>query len=297
MTAQNTAAAAGHWQLGGDLSVTRMGFGAMRLPAWPFGRMPSRDEAIAVLNRAVELGVNHIDTAAFYATDGVSANELIRAALHPYPENLVIVTKVGPVHGEQGAITGDLSEMRPGHHPDELRRAVEANLTSLGVDRLDLVNLRLGGMEGPATDGLAAPFEALAAMREEGLIRHLGISNVTAPLLDEARRIAPVASVQNLFNIQQRDDAKMVDLAAEQGVSYVPFFPLGGRGLAENPAIRAVARRHDATVSQIGLAWLLARSPAILLIPGTSSVEHLEQNVAAAGLTLTEDDLASLEQV
>jgi len=297
MTTQITAADAGNWLLGGDLSIARMGFGAMRLPAWPQGSKPSREQAHAVLRRAVELGVNHLDTAAFYSTDGVSSNVLIREALHPYPDGLVIVTKVGPVYGPEGAITGPMSDMRPGHHPDELRRAVETNLTELGVTQLDLVNLRVGGADGTFDDPIGPVFEVLAALREEGLIRHLGVSNVTPKAFAEAQKIAPVASVQNWFNIERQDDAEFVDLAAEQGVSYVPFFPLGGFELAANEAMRAVAARHGATVAQVSLAWLLARSPSILLIPGTGSAEHLEQNVAAAGLKLTEEDLASLETV
>ncbi|HWC80964.1 MAG TPA: oxidoreductase [Pseudonocardiaceae bacterium] len=297
MTTDISATAAGYWQLGGDLPVTRMGFGTMRLPNWPFGPHTDPEQAIAVLRRAVELGVNHIDTAAFYAHEGMTANQLIRQALHPYPEELVIVTKVGPLYGEAGAITGPMDEMREGLHPDELRRAVEANLGDLGVDRLDMVNLRVGGRGGPSDEPVGPAFEALAALREEGLIRHLGISNVAPDRLAEAQRIAPVASVQNMFNISDRGDAHMLDLATEQGVCYVPYFPLGGHNLIDNPVVAEVAARHGATVAQISLAWLLHRSPAILLIPGTSSIEHLEQNIAAAGLKLTEEDLASLEQV
>lgn len=296
----NTVAAAGTHLLGGDLPVTRMGFGTMRLPAWPAGAQPSREQAIAVLRRAVELGVTHLDTAAFYATrtdtGELSANELIHAALHPYPAGLVIGTKVGPVFGPDADIVGPMDTMRPGHRPDELRKAVEANLTQLGVDRLDLVNLRVGEME-PATKSLGAAFEALAALREEGLIRHLGVSNITPPLLAEAQAIAPVASVQNMFNIQHRQDDELVDRTAADGLGYVPFFPLGGDGLLDDPAIRAVAARHRASATQVALAWLLARSPTILLIPGTSSVDHLEQNIAAGNLAFTADDLAELDKV
>ncbi|HEX3792651.1 MAG TPA: oxidoreductase [Pseudonocardiaceae bacterium] len=289
MTTNITAAAAGSWLLGGDLPVHRIGYGTMRLPAWPAGNQPDREQALAVLRRAVELGVNHIDTAAFYARDGVSANELIKAALHPYPAGLVLVTKVGPRFGPDGAVESGLSL-------DQLRAAVETNLTELGVDRLDLVNLRVGGLE-PTEQPIGAAFEALATLRAEGLIRHLGISNVAEAQLDEALAIAPVASVQNMFNIEQRADSALVDRCAAEGISYVPYFPVGGFQLVNDPALAAVAARHGVTPPQVALAWLLARSPSILLIAGTSSVTHLEENVAAGGLTLTETDLTELDSV
>jgi aryl-alcohol dehydrogenase-like predicted oxidoreductase len=291
MTIQsNGAGAAGYWQLGGDLPVARLGYGAMQL-AGPgaFGPPADRDAAIAVLRRAVELGVNHIDTSDYYGPYVV--NELIRTALHPYPEDLVLVTKVGARRDTDGGFL-------PADSPPELRQAVHDNLTRLGRDRLDLVNLRLGGLAGPQEESLAERFGVLAGLREQGLIRHLGVSNVTPAQLTEARQIAPVACVQNYFNITKRDDAPMVEACTTAGIGYVPFFPLGGSfAQVAGQRVDAVAQRHEATASQVALAWLLARSPALLLIPGTSQVAHLEQNVAAAGLTLTEQDLAELDDL
>ncbi|MDR8409648.1 oxidoreductase [Nonomuraea sp. 3-1Str] len=279
------------WALGGDLSVARIGYGAMKLTGWPRGERPGRETALAVLRRAVELGVNHIDTSHYYARDGVAANELIREALHPYPDDLVIVTKVGAlVEGSDIALP---AERKNGLTPDGLRRGVEANLRSLGVDRLDVVNLRMGDLDRSGTP-LAAPLETLLALREEGLIRHLGVSNVTAAELAEARAIAPIACVQNLYNLSQRDDDPLVDACAEAGIAYVPFFPVGGFQPITAERLDAVAARHRATVPQVALAWLLARSPNVLPIPGTGSLEHLEENVAAGALKLGADDLAEL---
>ncbi|MFI6791219.1 oxidoreductase [Nonomuraea sp. NPDC050383] len=279
------------WALGGDLSVARIGYGAMKLTGWPRGERPGRETALAVLRRAVELGVNHIDTSHYYARDGVAANELIREALHPYPDDLVIVTKVGAlVEGSDIALP---AERKNGLTPDGLRRGVEANLRSLGVDRLDVVNLRMGDLDRAGTP-LAAPLETLLALREEGLIRHLGVSNVTAAELAEARAIAPIACVQNLYNLSQRDDDPLVDACADAGIAYVPFFPVGGFQPITAERLDAVAARHRATVPQVALAWLLARSPNVLPIPGTGSLEHLEENVAAGALKLGADDLAEL---
>jgi pyridoxine 4-dehydrogenase len=276
----------GQWLLGGDLPVARIGYGAMQL-AGPgvFGPPADRDGALAVLRRAVELGVNHIDTSDFYGPYVV--NELIREALHPYPENLVLVTKVGARRDGEGA-------WLPASSPDELRRAVHDNLDRLGVDTIDLVNLRLAAQSGPEEGSLAERFEALAALREEGLIRHLGVSNATLKQVEEAQAIAPVGQVQNLFNITARDDADVVDAAAARGIAYVPFFPLGGFQPVQAEVLDRVAARHGALPAQIALAWLLARSPSILLIPGTKSIAHLEQNLAAGDLRLTDDDLAEL---
>ncbi|MDX3224968.1 oxidoreductase [Streptomyces sp. ME19-01-6] len=276
------------FRLGGDLTIDRFGFGAMRLPTNDF-HGPARDSETghAVLRRAVELGVNHIDTADFYRSgDGsVRANALIREALHPYREGLVIATKVGPVFGPEGPYQADAGD---------LRALVEDNLTSLGVDRLDLVYLRIGMMEPPHGESLAARFEALAALREEGLIRHLGLSNIDADHLAEARAIAPVAAVQNQFNVARRDDTDLLAVCEEAGIAFVPFFPLGGgRDLADD-RLAKVAARHGATVAQTGLAWLLASSPVTLAIPGTGSVAHLEENLAARAITLTDHDLADL---
>ncbi|MCO6004790.1 oxidoreductase [Actinoallomurus purpureus] len=279
------------WALGGDLSVARVGYGAMKLTGWPSGDRPGRETALAVLRRAVELGVNHIDTSHYYARDGVAANELIREALHPYPDDLVIVTKVGAlVEGSDIALP---AAEKTGLTPDGLRRGVEANLRSLGVDRLNVVNLRMGDLDRSETP-LAPPLETLLALREEGLIRHLGVSNVTAAEFEQARTIAPIACVQNLYNVSQRDDDPMVDACAEAGIAYVPFFPVGGFQPITAGRLEAVAARHRATVPQVALAWLLARSPNILLIPGTGSLDHLEENIAAAALTLSPEDLAEL---
>lgn len=289
MKSTNARAATRAFRLGGDLEIDRLGFGAMRLPTAGF-RGPPRDPAVgrAVLRRAVELGVNHIDTAGFYTSDDgtVRANTLIREALHPYPRGLVIATKVGPAFRRNGHAQLPAAG---------LRAAVEADLATLGVDRLDLVYLRIGRMEVPHGESIAERFEALAALREEGLIRHLGLSNVDAVQLAEARAIAPVAAVQNHFHIANRDDVDVLDACAADGIAFAPFFPLGG-GMTdiENARLARVAARHGATVSQIALAWLLALSPVTLAIPGTGSLAHLEENLAARSVTLGPDDLAEL---
>ncbi|MER7427559.1 oxidoreductase [Nonomuraea rubra] len=285
--------ATARWALGGDLSVARIGYGAMKLTGWPRGDRPSRDTALAVLRRAVEVGVDHIDTSHYYARDGVAANELIREALHPYPDGLVIVTKVGAL--VEGSDIDLPASGKTGLTPDGLRRGVEANLRSLGVDRLDVVNLRMGDLDRGGTS-LAAPLETLLALREEGLIRHLGVSNVTAAEFAEARKIAPIACVQNLYNLTRREDDPLVDACAEAGIAYVPFFPVGGFQPLTAARLDAVAARHGATVPQVALAWLLARSPNILLIPGTGSPAHLEENVAAGTLELTPADLVDLTE-
>ncbi|MFD8379145.1 oxidoreductase [Streptomyces sp. NPDC059679] len=277
------------FRFGGDLDVNRMGFGAMRLPskAGMFGPARDPEAGRAVLRRAVELGVDHIDTADFYfSADGaVRANTLIRETLFPYPSNLVIATKVGHIVREDGFTQGTAADMRP---------LVEANLESLGLDCLDLVYLRIGAMSPPHDESLAARFEALAALREEGLIRHLGISNVNADHLAEARAIAPVVAVQNHYHAAQRADADLLAACEEAGIAFVPFFPMGGGRELDDERLAEVAGRHDATVAQIGLAWLLASSPVTLAIPGTGSLPHLEENMAAAAITLTEEDLAYL---
>ncbi|WP_435840468.1 aldo/keto reductase [Streptomyces bobili] len=256
-------------------------------------RGPARDPETGrtVLRRAVELGVDHIDTAAFYTSgDGtVRANALIREALRPYPAGLVIATKVGPTRTPDGALTETTD-------PAGLRRLVEENLETLGVDRLDLVHLRIGGLTPPPHgESVAARFEALAALREEGLIRHLGLSNVDAGHLAEARAIAPVAAVQNHFHAAHREDTNLLSACERAGIAYVPYFPLGG-GITDigGDRIAKVAARHGATVPQIALAWLLAASPTTLAIPGTGSLTHLEENIAAGSITLTGEDLADL---
>ncbi|MBA0263966.1 oxidoreductase [Stenotrophomonas maltophilia] len=278
------------FRLGGDLSINRLGFGAMRLPCNGF-RGPARDPETgrAVLRSAVELGVNLIDTAEFYqSTDGaVKANALIREALHPYPSNLVIATKVGVVFNSDGS-------HRPATGAD-MRKLVEENLASLGVNRLDVVYLRIGEMTVPHGESLAERFEALAALREEGLIRHLGISNVDIGHLNEARAIAPIVAVQNNFHIAKREDRSLLQACEEAGIAFCPFFPLGGgMGEIDDGRLTRVAKRHGATPTQVALAWLLASSPVMLAIPGTGSVQHLEENVAAGGIRLTDEDHAEL---
>jgi pyridoxine 4-dehydrogenase len=281
------------WALGGDLDVGRIGYGAMKLTGWPRGDRPDRDTALAILRRAVARGVNHIDTSNYYARDGVSANDLIRSALHPYPDDLVIVTKVAAlVEGPDIALP---ASERHGLTPDGLRRGVEANLRSLGVDRLDVVNLRVDG-RGQADGAIAGSLETLLAMREESLIRHIGVSNVTAAQFDQARAAGPIACVQNAYNVSRRDDDALVDVCAEAGIAYVPFFPVGGFQPLAVAGLTKVAARHGMTVHQVALAWLLARSANILAIPGTGSLGHLEENIAAACISLGPADLADLDE-
>jgi aryl-alcohol dehydrogenase-like predicted oxidoreductase len=274
----------------GDLTINRLGFGAMRLSTNGF-QGPPRDPEVsrAVLRRAVELGVNHIDTAAFYQSrDGsVRANTLIREALSPYPSNLVIATKVGPVLGPTGPTQGTAAD---------LRAAVEDNLKALGLERLDLVYLRIGMMGPPHGESLAKRFEVLAALREEGLIRHLGLSNVDTAHLTEARAIAPVVAVQNHFHIARCDEVAILDACMADSIAFAPFFPLGGgRTDLNDDGLARVAARHETTVSQIALAWLLALSHVTLAIPGTGSLAHLEENIAVGSITLTAEDLADLQ--
>ena len=276
----------------GDRHVTRVGYGAMQL-AGPgvFGPPRNHDAAVAVLRAAVEAGVDHIDTSDFYGPRVV--NQLIREALAPYPESLTIVTKVGATRG--GDASWDLAAS-----PDQLRRAVEDNLRNLALDVLDVVNFRvmLGtDGHGPAEGSIAEPFAALARMRDEGLIRHLGISNATAAQVAEARTIAPIVCVQNQYNLAHREDDALVDTLAADGVAFVPFFPLGGFSPLQSDALSGVAARLGATPMQVALAWLLRRSPNILLIPGTSSVAHLRENLAAAELDLLGDALAELDAI
>ncbi|OLE23938.1 MAG: oxidoreductase [Actinobacteria bacterium 13_1_20CM_3_71_11] len=273
----------------GDLDLTRVGYGAMQL-AGPgvFGPPKDRDAAIAVLRAAVELGIRHIDTADFYGP--YVTNELIREALAPYPDDLHIVTKVGARRDD----TGGWLHART---PAELTAQVHDNLRRLGLDALDVVNLRVGGTEAPEPGSIAEQFAALAQLRERGLIRHLGLSTVTADQLAEAQAIAPVVCVQNLYNLARREDDDLVDLTARQGIAYVPYFPLGGFSPLQSHALDAVAKRLDATPMAVALAWLLRRSPNILLIPGTSSVAHLRENVASAALDLPADAVADLDAI
>jgi len=273
----------------GDLEMTRVGYGAMQL-AGPgvFGPPKDRDAAIAVLREAVSIGITHIDTADYYGP--YVTNEIIKEALYPYPETLHIVTKVGARRDENGG----WPEART---PAELREQVHDNLRRLGLDALDVVNLRMGGMEGPEPGSIAEQFTALAELRDQGLIRHLGLSTVNAEQLAEAQSIAPVVCVQNLYNIARRQDDDFVDDTARQGIAFVPYFPLGGFSPLQSQELESVAERLGATPMAVALAWLLQRSPNILLIPGTSSVQHLRENVAATGLQLPADALAELDTI
>jgi hypothetical protein len=279
-------AAAGTFRLG-DREVNRMGYGAMQL-AGPgvFGPPKDRPAALAVLRAAVAGGVDHIDTSDFYGPHVV--NQIIREALHPYPDDLVIVTKVGAVRGSDASWIPALA-------PADLEAGVHDNLRNLGVEALDVVNLRVGGLHGPEERSIAPQFAALAELRRKGLIRHLGLSNVTLAQLDEAQRIAPVVCVQNHYNIVHRDDDAMIDALVERGIAYVPFFPLGGFSPIQSSRLEGVAARLGATPMQVALAWLLQRSPNILLIPGTSSLAHLRENLAAANLALSAETAAELD--
>ncbi|MGA5067293.1 aldo/keto reductase [Streptomyces exfoliatus] len=287
------------WTLGGDLTVNRLGFGAMRLPQYGPALIPDavpmeRDRAIAVLRKAVELGVNHIDTAAFYFSSLRSANELINSALGgPYPDDLVIATKVGPARD----ISGEWSEHA--RTPAALRPQVEENLRQLGRDHLDVVNLRVLG-----EDSIAERFGALSELRDAGLIRHLGLSNITPAHLAEAQAIAPVVCVQNMYGIGVRPEyADFVRLCGEQGIAFVPFYAIAAAGretgatAPESEEVLAVARAHDATPAQIRIAWTLHQGPHLLAIPGTGNPDHLAANVAAGDLRLTPDELALLDRV
>jgi aryl-alcohol dehydrogenase-like predicted oxidoreductase len=282
-------AAAGTWQLG-DLTVNRLGFGAMRLTGdlpMSSGTPSDRERSITVLRRAAELGVNHVDTAAFYFSALRSANELINTALAPYRDDLVIVTKVGPGRDPWGEWYSA--------RPDQLRGQVEENLRQLGRDHLDVVNLRRMSQES-----IAEHFGALAELRDAGLIRHLGISNVSLPHLAEALAIAPVVCVQNRYSVDERAHDEVLRACAERSIAFVPYFTVaggrqagGGRG-PDSPELLAVAGRHGATPAQLRIAWALHQAPSVLVIPGTGDPDHLAQNVAAAGIRLSQADLDQL---
>jgi pyridoxine 4-dehydrogenase len=283
-----TAEKSGRYLLG-DRSVNRLGYGAMQL-AGPhvMGPPADRDAAIAVLRRAVELGVDHIDTSDYYGPH--VTNEIIREALHPYPDELTIVTKVGARRTPEGDWPEALT-------PEELRQAVHDNLDHLGVDVLDVVNLRLPGFAAPVERSLAEPFEALVELQQQGLIRHLGVSNVTTQMFAEAQAIARVVCVQNHYNLVHRDDDPLIDALAREDIAYVPFFPLGGFTPIQSAALQTVARRLETTPMEVALAWLLARSPNLVLIPGTSSIAHLEQNLESGARVLGPIELEELDQI
>lgn len=279
----------GTFALTSDLIVTRMGYGAMQL-AGPgvFGPPRDRDEAIAVLREVVDRGITHIDTSDYYGP--FITNEIIKEALHPYPASLHIVTKVGARRDANGG----WPEARS---PEELRRAVHENLDHLGLDVLDVVNLRLGGFQSAEGGSLAEPYEALVALQEEGLIKHLGLSTVNAEQISEAQSIAPIVCVSNFYNVAHRDDDELVGAMAAQGIGYVPYFPLGGFSPLQSEELATVATRLGTSAHAVALAWLLHRSPNILLIPGTSTRAHLRENIAGASVVLSEDDLAELDLI
>ncbi len=281
--------ASGTYQLG-EWTVRRMGYGAMRLSGkMIYGPPDDPAHAAKVLRTAVANGVNHIDTSDYYGPH--HTNKLIREALFPYPKDLVLVTKIGNRRAEDKSWPVALSR-------DEIISGVHDNLRHLGLDALHVVNLRVGGPNGPVkTQSVAEPFTVLAELQQQGLIRHLGISNCTPQQMAEAQAIAPVVCVQNSYNVAQRADDPFVDACASQGIAYVPFFPLGGFAPLKQQKLKDVAAELGVTVMQVALAWLLQRSPNMLLIPGTSKVEHLKENLAAGGLVLPEDVLAKLDAI
>lgn len=271
-------------------TVHRLGYGAMQLSGpGVFGPPKDRSAAVNVLREAVAAGVDHIDTSDFYGPH--ITNQIIREALHPYPESLLIVTKIGAVRSNDGA-------WLPAQEPDDLRRAVQDNLRNLGLDVLDVVNLRLMfDVHAPAEGSIERQMSALAQLQQDGLVRHIGISNATATQIEQAQRIAPIVCVQNHYNLMHRQDDALIDRLAAQGIAYVPYFPLGGFSPIQSAALSQVAAKLDATPMQTALAWLLHRAPNILLIPGTSSVEHLRENMRAAALRLSDETLAELESI
>jgi pyridoxine 4-dehydrogenase len=274
---------------GTSMTVNRMGYGAMQL-AGPHVWGPPRDveAAIAVLREAIAQGVNHIDTSDFYGPH--VTNQIIRQALHPYPDDLVIVTKIGARRGEDKSWIPALS-------PKEITDGVHDNLRNLALDTLDVVNLRVGGIAGPSEGSIEAPLRTLAELQRQGLIRHLGLSNVSPQQFAEAQKIAPIVCIQNLYNIAQRGDDAFIDNLAQQGVAYVPFFPLGGFTPLQSAELDQVAASLQATAMQVALVWLLQRAPNILLIPGTSSLQHLRENLSAATLQLPPQSRAALDAI
>jgi pyridoxine 4-dehydrogenase len=279
----------GTFTMAPGLTVTRVGYGAMQL-AGPgvFGPPADRAEAIAVLREAISLGITHIDTSDYYGP--YVTNQIIKEALYPYPDDLRIVTKVGARRDAQGAWLHARS-------PQELRSAVQDNLRNLGLEALDVVNLRLGGLDSAEPGPLAEPLLALAQLQKDGLIKHLGLSTVSAQQISEAQSIAPIVCVQNLYNLAARTDDQLVDDLAAQGIAYVPYFPLGGFAPLQSDTLQSVAARLQSTPMAVALAWLLQRAPNILLIPGTSSVAHLRENVSGAALEIPEELLTELDGI
>ncbi|PPU27085.1 MULTISPECIES: oxidoreductase [unclassified Xanthomonas] len=274
---------------GTGISIKRMGYGTMQLPgAHVWGPPRDKAAALAVLKEAVALGVDHIDTAEFYGPH--VSNQLIREALHPYADGLRIVTKIGIGRGSDASWNADRS-------PASLRRQVQDNLVSLGLETLDVVNLRLGAMMDTDTSAIAEPVACLAELQREGLVRHIGLSNITPAQYQEAQKLAKIVCVQNHYNLVKRDDDAFIDALNDQGVAYVPFFPLGGFSPVQSDALSQVAKDAGATPKQVALAWLLQRSPNILVIAGTSSVPHLRENLAASGLHLSAQQLAVLNSI
>ena len=288
MSTPSTTLPGGTWTLG-DAPVARFGYGAMQL-AGPsvVGPPADHDGALAVVRAAVQAGITHIDTSGAYGPH--ITNQIIREALHPYPEDLVIATKVGAVRDDQGG-------WPTARRPEDIREQVDGDLADLGVDSLDLVNMRMGDATGPQPGSLAEAFGTLADLQQKGVIRYLGVSNATREQIAEARALAPIVSVQNMYNLAHRSDDQLIDDLAADGIAYVPFFPLGGFSPLQSDSLTAVATRLDATPMAVALAWLLQRSPNILLIPGTSKTAHLHDNIAGAGLTLTPDDIAELDAI
>lgn len=274
---------------GTDITLHRIGYGAMQL-AGPhvFGPPRDRDGALAVLRAAVEYGVNHIDTSDYYGPH--VTNQIIREALHPYPDELTIVTKIGAIRGKDGS-------WNPAMSAEDLGRAVRDNLRNLGLDAIDVVNLRIMFGEHPTEGSIEEPLAALAQLQQDGLVRHIGLSNVTRTQVAEGRKIADIVCVQNHYNLAHRNDDGLIDELAADGIAYVPFFPLGGFLPLQSDALSGVAQDLEVTPLQVALAWLLHRSPNILLIPGTSSVAHLRENFGAAALVLSEEALATLDGI
>jgi aryl-alcohol dehydrogenase-like predicted oxidoreductase len=280
---------AGTYKLG-NRTVKRMGYGAMQLAGkGVFGPPKDRAASVAVLREAIASGVDHLDTSDFYGPH--VTNQIIREALHPYPRNLVIVTKIGCRRGTDGS-------WNPAFSPADLKRAVQDNIENLGLEFMDVVNLRLMfDIHGPAEGSLEAPLTALADLQRQGLVRHVGLSNVTRRQVEEGRAITDIVCVQNQYNIAHRDDDALIDWLASEGIAYVPFFPLGGFTPLQSTALSDVAQQLNATPMQVALAWLLRRSPNMLLIPGTSSLGHLRENLAVAGLELSAEAMATLNAI